>query len=641
MDKIEILAQIQREYDLWYAYIKPVRDLYRARLLKRLPATKWKGKIININMISNYMDTLIASFFDNWVKVKFVSRNWWIWEEEAQNLQAVAEIDEREWIYQQVKYQVEQDSLFFGVWLENKTGFDKTKKMNTYKAINPLSWIPDPLPTQTGQFDGQNYRFHWFNMITNVLDIKEKYNKEAINNYFRTQYNSDSEVTRKTYENKDWTWPIDVETLSKNFSIEIYTHYTIVDKKKYKFVLSADLKEIFFQEELKAVTKEEKLDPTLVPRPIIPNFFDPSRGKPFGNSVCDKVEDKQNYKSIVANLMLAKAKKEALWWDFLVNSRLIKNKDAFNKSTFDTRYFFLDEEAVDSNTRLQDAMMELPQSQIKTDVYNMINFVEKEAKEDLKIDQLQQWLVPDKQMTKSEAQQIQSNANMWLTLKNAIKSWFYQEHYFQRWRWYLENFKDWEEKFALLNADYERAGTTFKRDDFITKQSPYIIVWSNDDILAITNQQKTYLNTLYPIITSDPETPKVSKNIFKRLVYKINWLKPNIINWICPYSASERQAKSYVDQINLWHKPKTILSNPNADFFTYWLYIQKCDDSDLKDKILQVLNDILMDQWMDWQQQMMTWNPMASSASNIMMSQNMQQQWWQPALSRQDALPTN
>jgi hypothetical protein len=74
----------------------------------------------------------------------------------------------------------------------------------------------------------------------------------------------------------------------------------------------------------------------------------------------------------------------------LVNSRLIKNKDAFNKSTFNTRYFFLDEEAVDSQTRLQDAMMELPQSQIKTDVYNMVNFVEKEAREDLKIDQLQQ-----------------------------------------------------------------------------------------------------------------------------------------------------------------------------------------------------------------------------------------------------------
>ena len=62
-------------------------------------------------MIANYMDTLIASFFTNGVKCKFISRQWWIWEEEAQNLTSVAEFDEREWATQQLKYQVaEQES---------------------------------------------------------------------------------------------------------------------------------------------------------------------------------------------------------------------------------------------------------------------------------------------------------------------------------------------------------------------------------------------------------------------------------------------------------------------------------------------------------------------------------------------------
>jgi acyl CoA:acetate/3-ketoacid CoA transferase beta subunit len=72
-------------------------------------------------MVGNYIDTLIASFFTNGVKCKFISRNGWIGEEEAQNLNAVAEFDEREGAMQQLKYQVEQDSLFFGVGILNKT----------------------------------------------------------------------------------------------------------------------------------------------------------------------------------------------------------------------------------------------------------------------------------------------------------------------------------------------------------------------------------------------------------------------------------------------------------------------------------------------------------------------------------------
>ena len=49
-----------------------------------------------------------------------------------------------------------------------------------------------------------------------------------------------------------------VDEIEDNFALDIYTHYTIIDWKKWKFVLSADMTEIFYQEKLKPVTKEEK-----------------------------------------------------------------------------------------------------------------------------------------------------------------------------------------------------------------------------------------------------------------------------------------------------------------------------------------------------------------------------------------------
>ena len=619
MDKSAILVQIQREYALWLNYVRPARIRYRDRIMKRNPQATKSAKIININMIWNYIDTLIASFFTNWVKCKFISRQWWIWEEEAQNLNAVAEFDEREWATQQLKYQVEQDSLFFGVWILNKTWFDHITKTNTWKAINPLSWIPDPLPTQTWQFDWKNYRFHGFCMLTNIHDVKDKYDKDAINRWFAKQYNMEDNLTREAYQNKAWTWPIMVDEIEDNFALDIYTHYTIVDWRKWKFVLSADMTEIFYKEELKPVTKEEKLDPTLIPRPVLLNYYDPVRWNPFGTSICDKVEDKQNAKSILANLSLMKAKREATGGDFLVNSRLIKNKEELQKKTFDQRYLFIDENEIGTQP-IQNAMYELPQSQIKTDVWNMMSWLENEAKYDSKIDSLQQWIMPDKSMTKAEAQQLQANANMQLSIKNTIKQRFYRDYYFQRWRGYLENFKDWEEKRVLLNADFEWTWASLTKDQFITKQMPYIMVGATEDINAMNEKDKNTLMALYPIITNDPEIKPVNKAIFKRLYLRATGLKPNTVNSIFAYTPEERIAKSYVDMVNLGAKPTSLFKRTDIDFYTVRLYMQKAEDGDLKDEILQKLNWLLLELW-EWQTQMPMNNEMANSAANIMMSQ--------------------
>lgn len=618
MDKQSVLVQIQREYALWLNYVRPARIRYRDRIMKWNPQSKNWGKIININMVWNYIDTLIASFFTNWVKCKFISRQGWIWEEEAENLNSVAEFDEREWATQQLKYQVEQDSLFFGVWILNKTGFDKDTLCNTWRAINPLSWIPDPLPTQTGQFDGKNYRFHGFCMLTNIHDVKDIYDNDAINRWFAKQYNMEENLTRLAYQNKAWTWPIVVSEIEDNFALDIYTHYTIVDWRKRKFVLSADMSEIFYQEELKPVTKEEKLNPSLIPRPILLNYYDPVRWNPFGTSICDKVEDKQNAKSILANLSLMKAKREATWWDFLVNSRLIKNKEELKKKTFDQRYLFIDENEIWTQP-IQNAMYELPQSQIKTDVWNMMSWLETEAKYDSKIDSLQQGLMPDKSMTKAEAQQIQANANMQLSVKNTIKQRFYRDYYFQRWRGYLENFPEGKKKRVLLNADFEWTGLELQKDQFITKQMPYIMVGATEDINAISEQQKNTLMMLYPIITNDPEIKPVNKSIFKRLYLRATGLKPNTVNSIFDYTPQERIAMDYVNMVNLGYDPKSLFKRTDLDYYTIRLYMQKAEDGDLKEKILQKLQGLLLE--LGENPTIPMQNEMANSAANIMMAQ--------------------
>lgn len=617
MESTAILSQIKDEYTLWFNYVNPLRSLYRERILKWSPQNK-KDTKININMIANAIDTKIASSRSNWLKVKFISSIGWIGEEEAENLTRVAEFDEKETARQQVRYQLEQDSWFFGVWILNKTGWNDVKKVNTWRAINPLSWIPDPLPSQTGQFDWQNYRFHGFTMRTNVYDMVKKYDNNNLNEYFAQQYSVEQQKDKTVYSNRAWLWPVTCQTLHNNFSVDIYTHYTILDGRKYKVVTDSSFSHIFSKEELKAVLKEEKLDPKLIPRPIMLNYTDPMRESPFGNSICDKLEDKQNATSILFNLNVIKAKKEALGGDFLVNSRLIKNRDALKKQAIETRYIEIDEDTI-GDLPLQNAMYELPQSQIKSDTFAMMNAIQEQANRDVKIDQMQSGIVPDKKMTAKEAQTIQGNANAVISTNNAIKQWFYEAMYFQRWRGYQEHFKQWQEKFAILSSDFEWKWVTFTKDQFVWVQIPYIMIGSEDEINAVNEQRKEYLNLLEPQITADPSIPEVSKLIFKRMVKKVNWLQSNIINLIVPYTASEEKAKEYIDIINLGKMPQSIFDNPNADFFTYYLYIQKAQDWPIKDKVLTILSRYLMENWQS--QQIQANNQIANSAANIQMSQ--------------------
>ncbi len=638
-DKTSILSQIKQEYMLWFDYVKDKRQQYRDRIAKFWNQWKKKKDKISVNMIANYIDTLIASSWVDWLKTKFISKDWWIGQEEADNMTKVFKFDMNEQDYQQLLYQIEQDSFFFGVWILAYLGFDSTKRAPKFRAINPLSWIPDPMPTQTGLFNGQNYRFHWFAMTTNVYDLRRNsgVSIDEINSWISFMYSDEKNKDRQAYEDKNNYWrAATLQTLQHNMSIDVYYHYTTIGWKKYMIMCDMWFSHIFAQEEIKAVLKEELLDSDCIWRPIALNYYDPERENPFWKSVCDKIEDKQNAKNILLNLSVIEAKKQVLWGTMIVNSRLIKDKKALTEPSVDTKLVFTDENIADE-TQISNALYELPKTPIWQDTYAIIQALEREARDDTSIDSLQAWVTPDKSMTKAEAQQIQANANMKLAVKSGIKWWFYKELAFMWWRSYQENFKAWQKKFIVLNEDFEWRTVSLSRDDMYTRWIPTIIVWSAADIEAINEKHKQYMNMQLPIILQDPDTPSVSKLFAKRLTYKLNWLSNNEVNILCPLTPDERKAQDYVFMVNQEILPKSLLSNPWIDLFTVYIYMQKAQDNEIKDKVLYVLEQMLIDRWMDKSTSNVWWA--ANTSANIQMAQIAQQQWQQ--LVTRDNLQTN
>ena len=133
-------------------------------------------------MVANAIDTMIATSYTDGLTVNFAPADGWIGQEKADNLNFMAEFDNNEDDYQQLYYQKEQDRYFFGVGIRYKYGWDDIRKIPLFMTINPLCWIPDPIPSQTGKYDGSNYRYHGVEFTTTMMDLMadESYDREVL-----------------------------------------------------------------------------------------------------------------------------------------------------------------------------------------------------------------------------------------------------------------------------------------------------------------------------------------------------------------------------------------------------------------------------------------------------------------------------
>ena len=633
-DRDKLLAQIDMEYQQWYDYVVNKRNQYRDRVIRWNKQAKDPNKI-NINMIANAIDTLIASSYTDWLTVNFASADGWMSADKADNLNYMAEFDNNDQDYQQLYYQKEQDRYFFGVWIRYRYGWDDVKKMPKFMVINPLSWIPDPIPSQTWAFDGSWYRYHWFEFTTTIMDLiaDGSYDKEQLDKIVGGYFSPDKMQDWNAYATAyNYVMPTCCDDLKTNFSLWVYHHFTNFDGKKYVVSLANDRKTLIRIKELEPVLKEEKKNPNMIDFPIILNYWKPRRNDPFGESVCDKLDDKQIAKTILFNLNIIKAKKEALGWDFIWNSRLIKNKDDILKPTTNGRNIF-----VDTQENLQNVWMELPRSQIKADSINMITSLENEAMHDTNIDSLQQGIVSGGRTTATESQIAQANSNIIGLLNNKVNAWGDKRFWFERWKGYQENFSEVDEKNGVIVSNFETKSFTLSKDDFFTKQIPHIILSTRADLQSKNEKEQIFWDKYLGMMLNNPTTPDVSKRIAQRMCYRCNWKTPNEINVLVPLGDDERVAMWFIDIINLGEVPKSIFKYPQEYLPTFWVYVQKAEEGKAKQVVIQALQQA-MTRIPRQQFQSPQFAEMANSSSNIAMSQAMQSAD-KNIVSRQDLIP--
>ncbi len=623
-DKALLLAQITREYSEGWNYVNPKRIQYRKRVERRNKQKKGTDKI-NINMIANAIDTLIATSYTDGLTVNFAPKDGWIGQEKADNLNYMAEFDNNEDDYQQIYYQKEQDRYFFWVSVRYRYGWDDVRKIPLFMTINPLSWIPDPVPSQTGRFDGKNYRYHGFEFTTSIMDLMADptYSREDLDRVVTNYFSAENRLNWTSYAAAyNYNMPNTCSGLKHNFALDVYHHFTSFNGKKYIITLANDRATFIRIKELKPVLKEEKANPNLINYPIILNYWKPRRNDPFGESVCDKLDDKQIAKTILFNLNIIKAKKEALGWDMIWNSRLIKNKQDILKPTVQWRQIF-----VDTQEPLTNVGVEIPRSQIKTDTFNMMSAIDNEARGDVNIDSQQQGILWARDVTATESQITQANSNIIGLLNNKINSRGDKMFRFERWKGYQENFSSADVKFAVINSNFEYKSLAITKDDFFTSQIPFIIIGTKGEIEWQNAKQIVFWDKYLALFLQDPWTQEASKLIAKRMLLRCNGKTPNEINVLCPLTNAERNAYDMINIVNLNIVPKSLFDWPEEYLWTYWIYLQKAEDTKAKEAVLWALQKALAKipapeptQWPD----QTAFDSMANSNQNIAASQAIQ-----------------
>lgn len=369
--------------------------------------------------------------------------------------------------------------------------------------------------------------------------------------------------------------------------MDVYHHFTNFTAdgeskpKKYIVTTTADKSTIIRIKEIKPVLVEEKADPDQTTFPIILNYWKPRRNDPFGESVCDRLDDKQIAKTILFNLNIIKAKKEALGGDFIWNSRLIKNKNDILKPTTQGRNIF-----VDTQEPLGNVGIEIPRSQIKTDTFTMMNALDNEARFDVNLDAQQQGIIASRDVTATESQIAQANSNIIGLLNNKVNSRGDKMFRFQWRKGYQENFSSADKKNLTINSNFEYKSLTIGKDDFFTSQIPFIIIGTKGEVEGQNEKQRNFWDKYLALFLQDPSTPEASKLIAKRMLLRCNGKTPNEINVLVPLTNAERKAYDYLSIVNIGEIPQSMMSNPQDYLQTFRIYLQKADNNKAKEVVL-------------------------------------------------------
>lgn len=585
---------------------------------------------MKIHLCHQHIKAFMSTHYNKEYRAKFTPRDYFD-EEKSRKLNKLAEYDAE--IMKKDRKDVKWlwNIAFYGVWLRIRTNWNKHNKTIEYRNINPLFWYPDP---NWDNIDGFDY--HGFEVIT----TKEKLRKKAANSekYFNIEDVTawENEAT-STFDNIQQT-SAGVWSSHTPDKVILYHHYTSFNWKKYHIVLANNRKLVIKCDEIEAITEEEKKNPRNVPFPVnVTNVF-PIDGDPFGVSYMELILDYQRAKNRLMNLALYKEERNAGFGVYLYDKSKINNANQLEERNPNWPAFV---PADWMDWWIAWAVQPIQEERVDWNTLNIADKIDMEAAWETNMTASNRWLPYWPDTTLGEAKMQQINSNLIFSLDSQIIS-MWEEDFWKdmRYRSLIEFISATEKKKARLWTGLSWVIVQIEWKDLRNWEDPDLKVVSMKEKKERDKKKLQMYLSREPLIMQDPNIPQISKILFQREVMRLAWVEEERVMLYHKLTPDERRAIRYTKLINEWVKPKNMFK-PWIDLYTYWIYIQKAEDSDLKEKVLWEVEDQMLKEWLSTQNAVAPdqWlKGMANSMWSQMTSNLIKQQGeWENLPTRKDA----
>ena len=576
----KVISQVKDEYNVSKIFVDQKRDLFRRRENLYMDNTNQENKVY-VRLVFSTEQTLKALFSQNDIWVEFIPRRIWA-EQAALNRQNLAKFDFEEMDLWAKKDQVQDDKFHYWVWIEVTDWRDPVKKCPKVIVADPRCWIPD-IYADVNRW----HMYHGFELSMSKFDFRsgawyfdtdkvmtdEEIQKE-ISEYVKSGKSVEEarnlfaqNATRTLWYQNDLSWD--------NALYSIYRHFTIFNNRKYVVELANDMSCIIRCQEIKPVREEEKKDPSLVQFPVVVRNWIEKRGDPYWISVPDILEDKQRMMQLFLNLNKIKAEHEARWDMFFYDPNVIKNIDSLKiPSTNWPKY-------IKADLNRGTPMVEAPKSQVKQDAYNMPSILQAQWTLDIWLDERTLGSSPSGEISATENQRVQKNANLrlmlWVRVNNRAEKKFRDILWL---RVYQQYFKRNDKKNIYINTWVWVKPSIVWQKDFTTANDIDIKIQSKSEV---EEDRKTKLNWILPLVNFalSRQWSKFAKDKLLRDIYKMAWLDTESVNVYIDLTPEECQAYEDLELINRNEMPKQS-TNVNEDHWTYYVIYQSAIDTPTK-----------------------------------------------------------
>lgn len=476
----KLLQQVEREYNEWYNHVREEREHKRKVLDKILPRVKeWEVKI---HTLWKNIQLENALFLTDEFAVSILPENGVLGEEIKKNSELVMKYDDESMDLYEQREDIVNYNAVYGLAITKIEDYDDEDEQPIQVSIDPLSAIPDPR-----NYRGSKMRYIWFDRTVT---------KEILNSgSYKYVDEIESGLTEELRKNNRAIANSNnlQESREEEWLYAIYDHYTVYNGVKYLTTWANNRSLLIRCEEIEALTSSEKKNPTKVKFPVQLHRRKPKFGSFFGASIADEVLQYQDAISVLTNLQLLQARRDALWPDTYVADSLGIDLATIAEKKPGWRIIPVDMQMGQSIGNSIYTEQPVSQSVLATNTKNELKQLSEET---IGTSSLAFGQSMSGTQTKAEIQTLMQNTNQLLSYVGQNYMRGQKEYWEAHYRAYCLYMSKGKRKLISLFQKGNAVSKTLKREDFIADGKAQIYITSKSQEKAENEQAFAKLNAI-------------------------------------------------------------------------------------------------------------------------------------------------